>query len=76
MERDNYRYLRCLAELFPTVADTSKEIINLQSVINLPKGTEHFISDIHGEYAAFSSVIHNNLTAANFYIAVFPFKEF
>ncbi len=53
------RYLQCLSELFPNIASASTEIINLQSILNLPKGTEHFISDIHGEYAAFSHVLRN-----------------
>lgn len=53
------KYLRCLSELFPNIASASTEIINLQSILNLPKGTEHFISDIHGEYAAFSHVLKN-----------------
>ena len=42
-------YLQRLAELYPTIAKASTEIINLQSILNLPKGTEHFITDIHGE---------------------------
>lgn len=52
-------YLDYLAELYPTIDKASTEIINLQSIINLPKGTEHFISDIHGEYEAFSHVLRN-----------------
>ena len=48
------KYLEYLAELYPTIEKASTEIINLQSIINLPKGTEHFLSDIHGEYEAFS----------------------
>lgn len=47
------KYLEYLAELYPTIEKASTEIINLQSIINLPKGTEHFLSDIHGEYEAF-----------------------
>lgn len=53
------RYLQRLAELFPNIAKASTEIINLQSILNLPKGTEHFITDIHGEYEAFSHVLKN-----------------
>jgi fructose-1,6-bisphosphatase-3 len=53
------RYLQRLAELYPTIAKASTEIINLQSILNLPKGTEHFITDIHGEYEAFSHVLKN-----------------
>lgn len=52
-------YLEYLAELYPTIGKAATEIINLQSIINLPKGTEHFISDIHGEYEAFSHVLKN-----------------
>ncbi len=53
------RYLEQLAEVFPTIGRATTEIINLQSVLNLPKGTEHFLSDIHGEYEAFSHVLRN-----------------
>ena len=53
------RYLEKLSELYPTIAKASKEIINLQAVLNLPKGTEHFISDIHGEYESFVHVLKN-----------------
>lgn len=57
MEEKNY--LEYLAELYPTIEKASTEIINLQSIVNLPKGTEHFLSDIHGEYEAFSHVLRN-----------------
>ena len=53
------RYLKTLAELYPTIADASTEIINLEAILNLPKGTEHFITDIHGEYEAFIHVLKN-----------------
>lgn len=53
------RYLKTLSELYPTIADTSTEIINLEAILNLPKGTEHFITDIHGEYEAFIHVLKN-----------------
>ena len=53
------RYLERLSELYPTIARASTEIINLQSILNLPKGTEHFLTDIHGEYEAFSHVLKN-----------------
>ena len=52
-------YLEYLAELYPSITKASTEIINFQSIINLPKGTEHFMSDIHGEYEAFSHVLKN-----------------
>ena len=44
---------------FPTIADASTEIINLEAILNLPKGTEHFLTDIHGEYEAFQHVLKN-----------------
>ena len=53
------KYLERLAELYPTIAKASTEIINLSSILNLPKGTEHFITDIHGEFEAFSHVLKN-----------------
>ena len=53
------RYLDRLAELYPTIAAASTEIINLEAILNLPKGTEHFLTDIHGEYEAFSHVLKN-----------------
>ena len=58
IEKD-LRYLQLLAHSFPTIADASTEIINLQAILNLPKGTEHFLADIHGEYEAFQHVIKN-----------------
>ena len=59
METMERRYLERLSELYPTIARTATEIINLSSTLNLPKGTEHFITDIHGEYEAFSHVLRN-----------------
>ncbi|MCR5055001.1 MAG: fructose-1,6-bisphosphatase [Lachnospiraceae bacterium] len=53
------RYLKRLSELYPSIEAASTEIINLSSILNLPKGTEHFITDIHGEYEAFSHVLRN-----------------
>jgi len=53
------KYLELLAEKFPTVQAASTEIINLQSILNLPKGTEHFLTDIHGEYETFSHILRN-----------------
>lgn len=53
------RYLERLSELYPTIAKASTEIINLQAILNLPKGTEHFLTDIHGEYEAFAHVLKN-----------------
>ncbi|BFL47771.1 fructose-bisphosphatase class III [Lactonifactor longoviformis] len=59
MEKLELKYLQCLAELYPSIAKASTEIINLQSILNLPKATEHFLTDIHGEYEAFSHVLKN-----------------
>ncbi|MCU4175556.1 fructose-1,6-bisphosphatase [Marinilabiliaceae bacterium N1Y90] len=56
---DELRYLNLLAEKFPTVQAACTEIINLESILNLPKGTEHFLTDIHGEYETFSHVLRN-----------------
>lgn len=53
------RYLEWLAELYPTIGAASTEVINLEAIVNLPKGTEHFLTDIHGEYEAFSHVLKN-----------------
>ena len=53
------KYLERLSELYPTISAASTEIINLQSILNLPKGTEHFLIDIHGEYEAFFHVLKN-----------------
>lgn len=53
------RYLRLLAKSFPTIAAASTEIINLEAILDLPKGTEHFLTDIHGEDQAFRHVLKN-----------------
>lgn len=53
------KYLNLLADRFPNVQSASTEIINLEAILNLPKGTEHFLSDIHGEYETFSHVLAN-----------------
>ncbi len=58
LKRDK-RYLELLSLSFPTVAAASTEIINLQAILNLPKGTEHFLADIHGEHQAFLHVLKN-----------------
>ncbi|MDO4443710.1 MAG: fructose-1,6-bisphosphatase [Slackia sp.] len=59
MERAEKRYLELLSQSFPSAAKASAEIINLSAVLNLPKGTEFFASDIHGEYEAFSHILRN-----------------
>lgn len=53
------RYLQLLSKQFPTISDACTEIINLEAILNLPKGTEHFLTDIHGEYEAFQHVLKN-----------------
>lgn len=55
----NLKYLKLLSEKFPNIQSASTEIINLEAIMNLPKGTEHFLSDIHGEYETFSHVLAN-----------------
>ena len=61
MENDDrdLRYLELLARQYPTIQSASTEIINLSAILSLPKGTEHFLSDIHGEYEAFLHVLKN-----------------
>ncbi len=53
------RYLQLLSEKFPDVSSVATEIINLQAILDLPKGTEHFLSDLHGEITAFTHVLKN-----------------
>ena len=53
------RYLSLLSQKYPTPRSLSREIINLSAILNLPKGTEHFMSDIHGEYEAFCHILNN-----------------
>ena len=53
------KYLKSLANQYPNIAAASTEIINLQAILNLPKGTEHFMTDIHGEYEQFNHVLKN-----------------
>ncbi|MGB0405221.1 MAG: fructose-bisphosphatase class III, partial [Fusobacterium sp.] len=59
MEENKLKFLRLLSNSFPTIASTTSEIINLKAIMNLPKGTEHFLTDIHGEYKAFNHVLRN-----------------
>ena len=58
IEKD-MRYLSLLSQSFPSVATASCEIINLEAILNLPKGTEHFMADLHGEYQAFRHILKN-----------------
>ena len=56
---ENLHYLKMLARQYPNVQAASTEIINLHAIRNLPKGTEHFISDVHGEYEAFLHILNS-----------------
>ena len=53
------KYLKILSKQYPSISKASTEIINLEAILNLPKGTEHFISDIHGEYEQFVHILKN-----------------
>ena len=59
LEEMELKYLKSLANQYPNIAAASTEIINLQAILNLPKGTEHFLTDIHGEYEQFNHVLKN-----------------
>lgn len=59
MQENDLRYLKSLAKQYPTVAQAATEIVNLQAILSLPKGTEHFITDIHGEYEQFQHILKN-----------------
>ncbi len=59
MNIQDEKYLRLLAEKYPTRQSVCREIINLNAILNLPKGTEHFMSDLHGEYEAFYHILNN-----------------
>ncbi len=56
---DELKYLGILSEKFPTIQSVCTEIINLEAILNLPKGTEHFLSDLHGEYESFLHILKN-----------------
>ena len=57
--RKNLKYLTLLAREYPNIAAACSEIINLQAILRLPKGTEHFMSDLHGEHEAFTHILNN-----------------
>lgn len=64
IQQENYdqktlSYIKLLSKQYPNIDSASTEIINLQAILNLPKGTEHFLSDIHGEYEAFDHILRN-----------------
>ncbi len=58
-DKENLRYLELLASKYPTIKSAAAEIIKLEAIMNLPKGTEHFMSDLHGEYEAFLHILNN-----------------
>ena len=58
-QRIDREYLRLLSEKYPTVQAAATEMINLEAILRLPKGTEHFLSDLHGEYEAFCHIMNN-----------------
>ena len=53
------RVLELLAQSFPDISSASSEIMNLEAIMSLPKGTEHFVADLHGEYEAFQHILRN-----------------
>lgn len=55
----NIKFLQLLSNQFPNINKASTEIINLEAILNLPKGTEHFLSDVHGEYETFKHILSN-----------------
>ena len=57
--QNNMKYLNLLSKKFSTIEDVCREIVNLESILDLPKGTEHFLSDIHGEHEAFVHILNN-----------------
>lgn len=59
LSEEKLRYLRLLGEKYPSIPAVCGEIINLRAILNLPKGTEHFMSDLHGEYEAFYHILNN-----------------
>jgi len=59
MDENRLHTLEVLSELFKSKSEVKSEIVNLNSILNLPKGTEHFISDIHGEYDTFNHIMNN-----------------
>lgn len=59
VSEDELKYLRLLSEKYPSIPSVCREIINLKAILNLPKGTEHFMSDLHGEYEAFFHILNN-----------------
>lgn len=58
-QRRDREYLRLISQKYPTLQAAAAEMINLEAILRLPKGTEHFMSDLHGEYEAFCHIINN-----------------
>ena len=56
---ETMKYLKLLSEKYPSKRSVTREIINLNAILNLPKGTEHFMSDLHGEFEAFRHILNN-----------------
>jgi len=65
MSQDKLKYLKLLAVQYPNIAETVTEIVNLKAILNLPKGTEHFITDLHGEYEQFRNIMCNGSGAVH-----------
>ena len=59
MKDTEKKYLKVLSQQYPNIASAASEITNLQAILNLPKGTEHFITDLHGEYEQFRHIMSN-----------------
>ena len=57
--QENQKYLELLSQSFPNITSAVGEVVNLKAILNLPKGTEHFLTDIHGEHEAFNHVMQN-----------------
>ena len=80
IEKCNEKFLELLGEKYPTVQAATSEIINLEAILRLPKGTEHFISDLHGEYEAFFHLMNSKSGAIRekvdmLYDKILPEKE-
>ena len=72
MEERDLKYLKTMARQYPTIASAATEIINLQAILSLPKGTEHFMTDIHGEYEQFQHILKNG-SELNFRTSILGF---
>ena len=62
ISEEKLKYLKLLGEKYPSIPAVCREIINLQAILNLPKGTEQFMSDLHGEYEAFYHLLNKKLS--------------